>query len=85
MPSYLTYWVTYYLPVYFQTVLEKTPIDSGVRLVPSAVGTLPFAMVAGTVLSKLGHYRSWNIIDFALCALDYGLLKRLDVSSTTDY
>ncbi|KAI1776653.1 multidrug resistance protein Fnx1 [Hypoxylon cercidicola] len=81
----LTYWVTYYLPVYFQSVLEKTPIDSGVGLLPSAIGTLPFAMIAGTALSKFGHYRPWHFVGFALCALGYGLLTRLDAGTTTGY
>lgn len=81
----LTYWILYYLPVYFQAVLEKTPIDSGVGLLPSAIGTMPFAMVAGTALSKFGHYRPWHFTGFALCALGYGLLTRLDAESTTGY
>lgn len=81
----LTYWITYYLPVYFQSVLEKTPIDSGVGLLPSAIGTLPFAMVAGTALSKYGHYRPWHFIGFALCALGYGLLTRLDSHTNAGY
>ncbi|RYP78938.1 hypothetical protein DL769_003103 [Monosporascus sp. CRB-8-3] len=81
----LTYWITYYLPVYFQPVLEKTPIDSGVGLLPSAVGTLPFAMVAGNALSKFGHYRPWHFIGFALCALGYGLLTRLNAGTNTGY
>ncbi|KAI1299913.1 multidrug resistance protein Fnx1 [Xylaria venustula] len=81
----LTYWITYYLPVYFQSVLEKTPIDSGVGLLPSAIGTLPFAMVAGTTLSRYGQYRPWHFIGFALCALGYGLLTRLDSHTTAGY
>ncbi|KAI0400704.1 multidrug resistance protein Fnx1 [Xylaria palmicola] len=81
----LTYWITYYLPVYFQSVLEKTPTDSGVGLLPSAIGTLPFAMAAGTALSKYGHYRPWHFIGFALCALGYGLLTRLDSNTAVGY
>ncbi|KAI1822719.1 multidrug resistance protein Fnx1 [Xylaria intraflava] len=81
----LTYWITYYFPVYFQSVLEKTPIDSGVGLLPSAIGTLPFAVIAGTALSKWGRYRPWHFIGFALCAIGYGLLTRLDSNTNTGY
>ena len=38
---------TYYLPIYFQSVLDATPTMSGVDLLPSIIATLLFAILTG--------------------------------------
>lgn len=81
----LTYWISYFLPVYFQSVREQTPTQSGVDFLPSAIATLPFAMIAGAGVSILNRYRPWHFIGFALLAIGYGLFSLLDESSSTGY
>ncbi|PYH93142.1 multidrug resistance protein Fnx1 [Aspergillus ellipticus CBS 707.79] len=81
----LTYWVTYFLPVYFQAVLEKSPTASGVDLLPSAAAAIPFAIVAGAGLSILGRYRPFQFIGVVLLSVTFGLLTRLDAATSTGY
>ena len=40
---------TYFLPLYFQTVQNASPLNSGVKLLPSIVSQLIFAIVAGAL------------------------------------
>lgn len=44
--------LSYWLPVYFQTVRGASPVTSGVNLLPSIVLSVVFAVIGG-VLSKL--------------------------------
>jgi hypothetical protein len=51
--SVITYWVVYYLPVYFQAALEASPTASGVDLRPTVVASIPFAIVSGVAITKM--------------------------------
>jgi MFS family permease len=55
--SITTYGTFYFLPVYFQGVLVKSTLDSGIALVPISTAVVPFAVASGTLLSKIGKYR----------------------------
>ncbi|KAJ4386027.1 hypothetical protein N0V93_008918 [Gnomoniopsis smithogilvyi] len=83
--SILTYWLSYYLPVYFQAVLEATPTQSGINLLPSAVVSMVFAIAAGIGLSALNRFKPFMFASFSLLAISYGALTRLDQNSTTAY
>ncbi|PYH30551.1 putative MFS multidrug transporter [Aspergillus neoniger CBS 115656] len=81
----LTYWMTYFLPVYFQAVLEASPTASGVDFLPSAVAAIPFAILAGAGLSILGRYRPFQFIGVILLTISFGLLTRLNAMTSTGY
>lgn len=83
--SMLTYWSSYYLPVYFQAVLEATPTRSGVDALPSVFIAMPFAMAAGVGLSALNRFKPFMVFGFALLASGYGMLSLLDQTSSTAY
>lgn len=83
--SMLTYWSSYYLPVYFQAVLEATPTRSGVDALPSVFVAMPFAMAAGVGLSALNRFKPFMYFGFALLASGYGMLSLLDQTSSTAY
>ncbi|RYO90018.1 hypothetical protein DL762_002913 [Monosporascus cannonballus] len=83
--SMLMYWVSYFLPLYFQAVLGADPITSGVNILPYAAVTLPFAMIAGFGTSKYGRYRPWFFVGFAMFAVAFGLCTRLDGDSSKAY
>lgn len=83
--SILLYWITYFLPVYFQAVLETGPTASGVNFLPSVAVTMPFAMLAGFGVSKFGRYRPWFFLGMALLAVGFGLFSRLDENSSPAY
>ncbi|KAK5659924.1 hypothetical protein OQA88_13388 [Cercophora sp. LCS_1] len=57
-----TYCASYFLPIYFQTVRDISPIMSGVWLLPTILSQLLAAAVSGILVSKTGYYLPWSPI-----------------------
>lgn len=81
--SMMTYWIFYFLPIYFQAVQNSSPERSGVQTLPIFVGILPFAMAGGLLLSKTGRYKQMHFAGFALLAVAYGLFSIMKPGSRT--
>ncbi|KAI9839501.1 MAG: COP9 signalosome complex subunit 1 [Sarea resinae] len=81
----ILYWVCYFLPVYFQAVLNASPKRSGVELFPTATVTSAFAVIAGMLITITGHYRAFHFIGFALMTIACGLFTLLTEHSPTGY
>ncbi|UKZ48063.1 hypothetical protein TrVGV298_002299 [Trichoderma virens] len=81
--SVLLFWVCYFLPVYFQAVLNATPARSAVMLFPIATTTAPAGIISGVMITKTGRYRRWHYIGFSLMAIGCGLFTLLDEHSST--
>jgi hypothetical protein len=79
----ILYWITYFLPLYFQAVLLSSPTRSGVMTLPTVIVVLPFAVIAGGLVTATGRYKPINNLGFALMTLSAGLLTMLDSSSST--
>lgn len=79
--SILVQALSYFLPVFFQAIFGTTVLQSGVKFLPFAIGTLVFAIVAGVLLSQFGAYRPLHGTAFALSAIAFGLLTILDTST----
>ncbi|KAI1942618.1 hypothetical protein LOZ66_001023 [Ophidiomyces ophidiicola] len=79
----LVLWCTlYYLPLYYETVKEYSPIISGVSLFPLSFTVAPSAAVIGIIVTKSGHYR-WAIwLGFAISAIGTGLFCLLKVHTS---
>lgn len=80
--SILVQWISYFLPVYFQGALKKSPLGSGVALLPTNAFLVPSAMIAGSVMSKTGHYRVLHFVSFALLSIAFGLFTIMDQNSS---
>lgn len=81
--SMMTYWIFYFLPIYFQAVQNSSPERSGVQTLPIFVGILPFAMVGGLLMSKTGRYKQMHVAGFAVLAVAYGLFSIMKPGSKT--
>ncbi|KAI0486478.1 MFS general substrate transporter [Xylaria cf. heliscus] len=79
--SLFSFWVLYFLPVYFQAAKLYDPIRSGVLLLPTVIVIVPGGLISGVLLSKSGRYRPIHMAAFALMALGAGLLILLDQNS----
>ncbi|KAJ2970576.1 hypothetical protein NUW58_g9650 [Xylaria curta] len=79
--SLFSFWVLYFLPVYFQAAKLYDPIRSGVLLLPTVVIIVPGGLISGALLSKFGKYRPIHMAAFFLMALGAGLLVLLDQDS----
>ena len=79
----LTLWTFYFLPVYFQAVQLTTPSRSGVQILPTVMGFLPSAVIAGKYLSQFGKYKLLHISGMVLMAAGLGSFAALDAKSST--
>ncbi|KAJ5957712.1 MFS transporter [Penicillium viridicatum] len=82
LPSMLTYWRSYFLPVYFQGVLLVSPQRSGVLLLPSVLIAAPAAILPGFILSHFGRYKPIHLLGYALMTLGTGLYIDYDAHSS---
>lgn len=74
--------ITYFFPIYLQAVQGTTALESGTFFLPFAIPTLVFAVAGGTLLSKLGAYKSIHAASFAIMALALGLFTMLDTDTS---
>lgn len=82
LSSVLVQMMSYFLPVYFQAVKGTTALRSGVYFLPFAIGTLVFAVIAGTLLGKFGAYRPLHASALALSVVGFGLFTTLNGSTS---
>ena len=83
--SILMFQITYYLPLYFQSLKNASPTASGVYMLPTAIAAMPFAIFAGIALSKLGKYKPLMFMGCIFLSVSFGLFSMLDASSTTAF
>lgn len=78
----LTFWVIYFVPVYFQAVKLSTSTRAGVQFLPSVILAVPTAIVAGGLLTKWGRYKPIHIVGTAVILLGLGLFTLFDAESS---
>lgn len=81
--SLLTYWATYFFPLYFQSVLGASPTRSGVDLLVLVFIFPLFAAVSGGLVAKTGEYRLAHLISMSLITIGFGCNSLLDQNSHT--
>lgn len=57
--SGLTYIATYFIPIYFQSILGDSPMESGIHMLPSILSSILFTILSGT-LSKSRPFNAEN-------------------------
>ena len=67
----------YYLPLYFQTVLQATPILSGVYVLPICLSLSVVSISTGIIIKSTGRYRELIIFGLFFMTLGYGLFINL--------
>ncbi|KAI0420562.1 major facilitator superfamily domain-containing protein [Xylaria grammica] len=80
--SLLLYWVLFFLPVYFQTVLLTSASRAGVLLLPSILLGIPGAIVAVLALTKWGKYKPIHLAGFAISLIGLGIFTLFDGNSS---
>ncbi|KAJ5093510.1 hypothetical protein N7456_009371 [Penicillium angulare] len=76
-------WLSYFLPVYFQVLLEASPLKSGVDLLAIVIPLMPAGIVGGLVIAKFGRYKPTMVAGYALLSIGAGCLTILDANSST--
>ncbi|KAH0350262.1 MFS general substrate transporter, partial [Aureobasidium melanogenum] len=73
----------YYLPIYFQSIHEASPIGSGVRMLALILPLTLTAIIQGFALSKIGIVPLFWIFGGALATIGSGLLYSMDANTST--
>lgn len=81
----LVFWILFALPIYFQAVMRFSAFRSGISILPTAAVCMPFTIISGGIMTKIGRYRPLLMAGFALFPIALGLFTRLDKHSTTGY
>ncbi|KAI2473092.1 MFS general substrate transporter [Annulohypoxylon bovei var. microspora] len=79
----LVYWGTYFLPVYFQTVLLFSAERTGVSLLPMTLISIPGCAVAAILVSRWGKFKMLHLIGEAVFTVGLGLFALQWEGSTT--
>ncbi|OAP55086.1 hypothetical protein AYL99_10786 [Fonsecaea erecta] len=73
----------YYLPLYFQSVQEASPLRSGVLLVPLIVATAGTGVINGVIIHRTGQYRPSMWVGTILMTLGTGLFVLMNAHTST--
>lgn len=79
----ILFWTGYFLPVYFQSVKDVSPLRSAVMTLPLIFISAPAGLLAGFLTTATGKYLYWHWIGWALMSIGAGLFTLLDAQSTT--
>jgi len=79
----LLYWASYFIPVFFQAVLQASPQQSGINTLAGAIPMVPFGILGGFIIARTGHYRLNQVIGFALTAIALGCFCTMNQNSAT--
>ncbi|TKA73785.1 hypothetical protein B0A49_02846 [Cryomyces minteri] len=72
----------YYLPLYFQSAKEASPIRSGVLILPITVTEALLGITAGIVINRTGRYLELIWIGMTLLTIGNGLYIHLNATSS---
>jgi len=75
----------YYLPFYFQSVLGRSAIFSGILTLPYLMTLLVSPMVSGVIISRHGHYMAVMYIGSSLSCAGSAILTTLNPNSTSSH
>ena len=76
-------WLSFFLPVYFQVLLQATPLKSGVYLLAIVIPLAPSGMVGGVLVAITGRYKALILTGFVLLAVGIGCFTILTSQTST--
>ncbi|KAF5025546.1 hypothetical protein F66182_2354 [Fusarium sp. NRRL 66182] len=83
----IMYSLTLYIPLFFQAVFLKHPLQAALAAIPLAIVTLGFCFIASIIMEKTRRYRLQNLIGWILTTVFLGLWSMVgrDTSQATNY
>jgi MFS transporter, DHA2 family, glioxin efflux transporter len=81
MGSYVV--LLYYLPIYFQSIKNRSPIGSGVDNLPLVTAASLFALVGGIVVTQTGRPQQVMFVGSMLTTVGIGLIYTWDIDTPT--
>ena len=65
----------YFLPLWFQAVKGSSAVRSGIMNLPMLISVVLFSLVAGVIVSVVGHYTPFMLVSTVLMSVGYGLIS----------
>ena len=81
--SVLLEWCIYVLPLYFQSQRAALALTAGIDILPINAFMVPSAGIAGALLTKIGKYKPFHWVGFAILTIACGLFSTLTATSST--
>ena len=79
-----SYFITlYYLPIYFQSIDNRSPIGSGVRNIPLIALFSVATFASGKAITKTGVAAPYLLASSVIVTISAGLLYTLDIGTST--
>lgn len=72
----------YYLPLYFQSVDNRSAIGSGVLNLPLVLAMVVGSIVSGTLVTKTGHAAPFMMVGAVFCTISAGLMYTFDIDTS---
>ncbi|KZL83270.1 major facilitator superfamily transporter [Colletotrichum incanum] len=76
--------LVYYLPIYFQSVDNASPTESGVRNLPLIIAVTIATIASGVSISVTGIYTPILVVSAAIATVGAGLIYTLDIGTGSD-
>jgi MFS family permease len=73
----------YYLPLYFQSVKQVSPLQSGILILPTMITEAAIDIVSGVLIHQTGRYREITWAGVVLMALGTGLFIDFQTDTST--
>jgi len=73
--------MVYFLPIWFQAIKGKSPVDSGVANIPMVLSLVVFSLVAGGLVTGFGQYAPFMILSSVLASIGAGLITTFQVDT----
>ena len=74
--------ISYYLPMWFQVIKGDTPVQSGIRFLPTVLSNFVMSIVSGALVTKFGYYNPWLFAGSILTGVGGGLLASWDTDAS---
>ncbi|CAK5282664.1 unnamed protein product, partial [Mycena citricolor] len=73
--------LSYYLPIYFQSIHNVTAVKSGISTLPMILSIIISSIAVGLLVAQLGYYVPFMIVSTVIASVGAGLITTLGVSS----
>ncbi|KAH7326980.1 MFS multidrug transporter-like protein [Rhexocercosporidium sp. MPI-PUGE-AT-0058] len=74
--------ITYYLPIWFQSVKKVGPTMSGVMILPTFLAQIPAAAISSILITRLGYYLPWAMGGSAITTIGSGLMGTFELHTS---
>lgn len=72
----------YYLPQFLQVAHGFSPIRSGAIVIAQFLSTTIFVAISGQIVARIGQYKPFIVVGYAIWAVGLGLISTLDENSS---